>query len=361
MSLRSSKVFRGAVAVFVIGAALSYAPVAKYAWPLAILAVIIAIHELGHLLGALAVGIKVHRYAVFFGPSLFEWSWRGIQMRVGTIPLGGFVEPQAQAINDGSVRGCSVEEKRWWQQLIFFGGGIAFNIVTGFLACVAITVALGTPSLTVPPVVQYVLPDSAGTKAGLLEGDLVTHVDEASIETSEQFYDLARTLSAGQHTLRIVRNGEEIALTASLLAGERLGIRLTPGDLEPVSLQDAVIDSYLMFTKGLHRMALLLTGNIPVSKSVSGPIAIVSTGSELTGGGFLGFANLFVALSYAVALSNLIPIPGLDGSHIVFALLKAIRLEPPLYVRRGLVALGLVLLLVLSVLIAIKDVMALMA
>jgi regulator of sigma E protease len=95
-------------------------------------------------------------------------------------------------------------------------------------------------------------------------------------------------------------------------------------------------------------------------RAVSGPIGVVSTSSSLVGEGFLGLANLFVILSYGVALSNLLPIPALDGSHIVFALLKAVRLEPSLRAREGLVLVGMVLLLILGLLVAIKDVVALM-
>lgn len=98
------------------------------ATPLAVLGMIVAVHELGHMLGAMAVGIKVHRFSIFFGPPLIEWSWREINMKVGTIPLGGFVQASMQPDDDASCRGESVEEKPWWQQLVFYGCGIMFNV-----------------------------------------------------------------------------------------------------------------------------------------------------------------------------------------------------------------------------------------
>jgi regulator of sigma E protease len=360
MNMRFSRAWKGLPIILMVVAALTYPPVSRYAIPLLILGLIVAIHELGHLLGALAVGVKVHRYKIFFGPPLFEWSWRGIRMSVGTIPLGGFVQAKMHTEEGKPLEGDSIEERRWWQQIVFFSGGIVFNLVSAFLVSVAIMTCLGKPSMMSPAIVKSVVPDSVAQKAGILPGDRFTQINDRVVDSLQEYLEEKNKLSSGNVTFAVLRGQETLLLRASFDAKRPLGVLLEQGELVPCSFGESVRESLSFLGEHSKRFAGIMTGNLPRFGDLSGPIGIVSIGKQITSDGFNGLTRFFILISYAVALSNLLPIPALDGSYIVFALLKALRCEPSRKMREGMIITGALILIVLTFLISAKDVLALM-
>jgi len=360
MNMRFSRAWKSLPIILIVGAALSYPPVTKYAVPLLILGLIVAVHELGHLLGALAVGVKVHRYAIFFGPPVFEWSWRGIQMKIGTIPLGGFVQAKMHPEDSKALQGDSVEEKRWWQQIVFYSGGIVFNIVSAFLVSVAIMTCLGKPSMMGPAIVESVMPDSVAQKVGILPGDRFTKINDKAINSLQEYLEERKRLASGNVTFSVLRGQETLSLRASLEAKRPLGVFLKNGELVPCSFGESVRESLSFLGEHLQKFAGIMTGNLPRFRDLSGPIGIISIGKQVTSDGFNGTARFFMLVSYAVALSNLLPIPAFGGSYIILALLKAVRCEPSRKMREPVIVTGALLLLILGLVIAAKDVLALM-
>lgn len=331
-----------------------------YALALIVLSLAVAIHELGHLLTALWIGVKVESYAIFAGPALWEWQWRGIDCKIGSIPIGGYVMAKMAPEEGQSPIGDSVEEKSWWQQFLFFGGGIAFNIATALVAYTLLLLCIGKASTNVPAIVNQVLPGSPAFAAGFEPGDQVLSFNDQEAKTLEQYLKAKQSATGDLQQLVVKRGQDEICIGLKVQSSAQSGLLFEQSKYERLSLNEAVGESLGLFGGHCKAVAALVTGKMDLSKSLSGPIGIVSIGSSIGQRGIYGWIFFFVIISYGVAIMNMVPIPALDGCHILFALMKSLRIEPTLRFRQGLSMVGMLILLTLILLISIKDVAALL-
>ena len=321
---------------------------------IAILSVLIFVHEYGHFWVARRCGVFVEVFSIGFGRELFGWyDRRGTRWRVAILPLGGYVRmrgdgDEASSPDDEAVaqmteaeRATSFPAQPVMSRMAIVAAGPAANILFAIVVMAITFMTLGQ-SYT-PPVVGEVLPESPAAAAGLQPGDRFLRLDGARVE---RFEDLQRIVSLrpGQTmAAEIDRNGTllQIPLTPERIerpdsfgnpqAFGRIGIARTGYEsIEhgPVSaLIEATHQSWILTGTIIDVVGQIITGARPANE-IGGVARIAQISGEVTQIGFAAVLNFMVLLSLNLALINLLPVPMLDGGHLLFFTIEALRGRP---------------------------------
>jgi regulator of sigma E protease len=323
-----------------------------------VLSLVVFFHELGHFLIARWCGVRILVFSIGFGPEIVGFHDRhGTRWKIAAIPLGGYVKffgDDSAASTPDSARLATMDASERSQS--FVGQSVAKRaaiVVAGPMAnfILAIVIFAGVFMLygqqTMSARVDSVQPGSAAAAAGFQPGDLVTAINGRPIE---DFADMQRVVSesAGE-TLQITvkRDGAERVLTATpTLSDEKdifgnvhriglLGIRRStaPEDLKykPVSPPQAVWmgaqETWFVIDRTLSYLGGVVVGR-EAANQLGGPIRIAEMSGQVATLGFVALIHLAAVLSVSIGLLNLFPIPLLDGGHLLFYSVEAIRGRP---------------------------------
>jgi regulator of sigma E protease len=323
-----------------------------------VLTVVVFFHELGHFLIARLNGVRVLVFSVGFGPEIVGFNDRhGTRWKISAIPLGGYVkflgdEDAASTPDKAAAEAMSAEEKRESfhhqrvasRAAIVAAGPIA-NFVLAILIFASIFVFYGRPSTSAR--VDGVQPDSAAAVAGFRAGDLVLSINGRPIET---FADMQRvvSISAGQTlTVTVDRGGVQMDLKAVPTLRElkdnfgnvhRVGVlgisrSVAPSDtqmerLPPLkALWTGVEETWFVVDRTLSYLGGVVVGR-EAADQLGGPIRIAQVSGQVATVGFVALLNLAAVLSVSIGLLNLFPVPLLDGGHLLFYAIEAIRGRP---------------------------------
>lgn len=317
------------------------------------LILLIVIHELGHMLTAKAVGVRVPEFGVGFGPALFKKKFGKTIYSFRIILLGGFAK--MAGMGDGETGpGTYYEKSAWRRAAIIFAGPFA-----NFLAAVVILAGVFMFSGVITGAtneVRAVEPGSMAAGEGVQAGDRIVAVDGESVGTWEDFTGVVAEKRPGDETvLAVERGGERLTIEGTL--GENpdspgnalVGVspelvRETYGPLESVWLALEQIGRILVALGGF--VGQLVTGQESFYDNVTGPVGIVSVSSESVSQGIYPVLLAFISLNLAVF--NLLPVLPLDGGHLLFIALEKVFRRPISEETMNRVALlGLMLVLTL--------------
>jgi regulator of sigma E protease len=297
-------------------------------------------------------------FSVGFGPELIGWTARsGTRWRVSAIPLGGYVkflgdENAASVTDRGAIAKMnpgdyahSFAAKSVAQRAAIVAAGPIANFILAIAIFAVIFAAFGRQVTT--PRVDTVSPGSAAEAAGFLPGDLVVAIDGAPIET---FADLQRivTVSAGRVlTVTVERTGARTNLTATPEMKEQrdrfgnvhrigmLGIGRSATNADIVTQHFSVPQAIWLGTQEtwfvVERTVGYIGGVISGRESpdqLGGPIRVAQVSGQVATLGFLALINLAAILSVSIGLINLFPIPMLDGGHLLYFAVEAVRGKP---------------------------------
>jgi regulator of sigma E protease len=317
--------------------------------------IIVFVHEYGHFKVARLCGVKVEAFSLGFGREVFGWNDRhGTRWKIGWIPLGGYVrfEGDANAASMPSADGAKVvrsagnfHQKPVWQRAaVVAAGPIANFILAIFIFTMAYSV-IGVPYSE--PRVDEVLADSAASVAGLQPGDVIRKVDGRDIKS---FANVQESVwQRGGEALQIVieRNGglQELTLTPKVqempdgfggtIKVGLLGVRHNPASDTPLyerysvpeAFARAVERTWYITATTVRYIGKLFTGQESM-KQIGGPIAMAKGAGDTAASGMLSFISFVALLSISIGLINLFPVPMLDGGHLVYYGLEAIRGKP---------------------------------
>jgi len=323
-----------------------------------VLAIVIFIHEMGHFLVGRWCGVGVEVFSIGFGPEIYGWTdGHGTRWKVSAVPLGGFVKfagdlnassaPDAEGLRSMSPeeRARSFHHKPVAQRAAIVAAGPIAN----FLLAIAIFAALAyfNGKQVLEPRVQSVVEDSAAQAAGFEPGDLILSINGREIVG---FSDLQRIVgsSAGDDLVVVVeRDGREETLVATPVRTEQetpfgrhrvgmLGISAANDpdavrtlEFGPVAaLGQGVSETYFVIERTVDYLGKLVTGRESADQ-LSGPIRIAKVSGDVASlGGILGLISLTALLSVSIGFINLFPVPMLDGGHLMYYAIEAVRGKP---------------------------------
>ena len=317
----------------------------------------IFVHELGHFLAARRRGVKVTRFSIGFGPAIWKRTGRdGVEYRLSWIPLGGYVkfvgDMNATSTPDSEeLEKLTPDEQRVafhtqlvWKRAATVFAGPAFN----FLLAIAVFAVFFSlyGRLVFEPSVADVQPGSPAAAAGFLPGDRFISVDGNPVET---FDDVQRFVSgrAGDALVFVMRRGDqEISLTAtpqlrtipSPLGDQRIGAigvvqtreMGAPRAIEyspPAALAEAVTQTGHIVVSTGRFLKRLVVGREDRCQ-LGGPIRIADMAGKAAQQGPRLLIQLIAFLSVGIGILNLLPIPPLDGGHLAFYAIEAVRRRP---------------------------------
>ncbi len=357
-----------------------------------VLTVVVFFHELGHFLVARWCGVKVLVFSIGFGPELFGFNDRyGTRWKLSAIPLGGYVkfagdENAASVPDQAALARMSEEERResfvsqpvGKRSAIVVAGPLA-NFVLAIVIFAGLFMLYGRQSTA--PRVDSIQPDSAAAAAGFQPGDIVVSINGRAIDS---FNDMQRIVStsAGQ-TLEVVveRGGVRLPITAKPDLKEvkdtfgnthRIGIlgisrSLAPDDVkfQPVAPPQAVWlgvkETWFVVERTLSYLGGVITGR-EAADQLGGPIRIAQVSGQVASAGMPALLHLTAVLSISIGLLNLFPVPLLDGGHLLFFAIEAVR-GRPLSMRAQEMGfrVGLALVLMLMIFATYNDILQIAA
>lgn len=325
---------------------------------------LIVIHELGHMLIAKAMGVRVPEFGIGFGPALFKKKIGKTVYSFRIILLGGFakmagMEGVASVEEETGERGPDTYPAKppWRRALIIFAGPFA-NLLAAVLIFAGVYV-VGVPTDATTEI-KEVIPGSLAAEVGLEQGDRIVSVDGQDIGSWSQFRDVVGDKQPGDEVDLVVdRGGDQEEFSGELTVNPEnpekaaVGIRPVPvyTGYRPLEALGLGVEKTFQ-TIGLLGwfVGQLVTGQIDLYDSVTGPVGIASVGGDVAAQGAQSFAALLAFISINLAVVNLLPLLPLDGGHLFFIAAEKVKGRPvsPETISR-IAAFGLALILMLFV------------
>jgi regulator of sigma E protease len=310
-----------------------------------VLGVLVFVHELGHYLAARWRGIHVERFSVGFGRAIAGWTdKRGTEWQVGWIPLGGYVKLHGQEqpgdvpadVQAGWRPGETFHDKPVKDRAIVVAAGPAANFVLAAVLFGLLFATVGKPNSTTA--VSAVTENSAGARAGLLPGDVITGLDGRAVTRFEDIQRYVQPRAGQQITVSFERDGRPMQIAATPEAREQggrtiglLGIGAGPADFERMNPFSAMWEGVVQ-TADITWQTLVAVGQMIFggrgAEDLGGPLRIAQMSGEVAEHGLTSLVGFIAVLSVNLALINLFPIPILDGGHLMFYAAEAIRGRP---------------------------------
>ena len=334
---------------------------------LLVLTIVVFFHELGHFLIARACGIRVLVFSVGFGPELIGRNDRhGTRWKISAIPLGGYVkffgDENAASVPDPSIAQMSEADREvsfFHQPVAARAAVVAAGPIANFILAIAIFAGIfaiyGKESIAAR--VASVQPGSAAEAAGFLPGDLVLSIDGQLIESFGELQRIVVTNPGQPLSIVVERKGERKTLMATPVLSEMkdgfgnvhrqgmLGITRAPvgqgeSAIKPVDLLTAlrlgVQETWFVIDNSLSYLGRVVIGRESADQ-LGGPGRIAQIAGQVwqgglnnggLGGGLVAIIQLAAVLSVSIGLLNLFPIPLLDGGHLLFYAVEAVRGRP---------------------------------
>jgi regulator of sigma E protease len=339
-----------------------------------VLAVLIFVHELGHFLVARLCRVRVLTFAIGFGPTVLSRKRGETEYALKAIPRGGYVKMFGEETDPELTeadKAVAFSHKSVWQRMAIVFAGPLFNLLTAVVIFCGVFL-WGVPVLTAK--VGEVQADSAAAAAGIHSGDTITAIDGKPISEWEQIRTTVQELGGKTLTLTLKRDGEPVTLpvtprhsTTKNLFGEDVQVWLIgiSPEGEFITRRYGPVDSVTMGverTYDITRLTVLgivklIQRTIP-SDTIGGPILIAKMAGEQASEGLMNVILFVALLSVNLGILNLLPIPVLDGGHLVFLAAEAVLGRPvSLRVREVAQQAGLFVLLALMAFAFYNDIM----
>jgi regulator of sigma E protease len=345
-----------------------------------VVGVIILVHEFGHFIAARAVGIRVDRFSIGFGPKIVSIQRGETDYRISWVPLGGYVKMAGmidESMENPEDAGFDPADPRLFmnktgpQKLLVVSAGVIMNMVLAALVLWGVYATRGVPSLPdkVGTVIDHPIAGFPAAKAGLLRGDRIVAIDGSPVET---WPDLLKAISSrpGESIrVEIERGSEHMALDLATRAEGQRGKKIGKIGITPMLQYEkmGVGRAFLYGIEGtktiLFRTAqsiwLLISGHASV-KDLAGPVGIAKMTGESARQGFSELLELLALISVNIGFLNILPIPALDGGHLVLVLIEGVRRRPlSTKLKLWIQQVGMILLLLLMAVVVFGDVMRL--
>lgn len=320
---------------------------------LVVLTVLVFVHELGHYWVARRNGVRIETFSIGFGPELFGHTDKmGTRWKFSAIPLGGYVkmfgDADAASTPSGAVRSMTPAErevsffhKRLGQRAAIVAAGPIANFLFAIIGLTLLFSIYGQPFT--PADIGSVQPESAAAQAGMLPGDVIVEVDGQAIERFEEVQQIVRFNQGTPLALVVERDGQRLPIgvtpqvttvtdrmgnshTIGLLGIGRAGMEYRRHD--PLTALWQAGRETVNLTVGTLGAVGQMIGGSRGTEELGGPLRIAQMSGEVAQSGVVALIWFMAILSVNLGLINLFPIPMLDGGHLLFYAVEAIRGKP---------------------------------
>lgn len=350
---------------------------------IAIISVIVFIHEYGHYIIAKISGVKIEVFSIGFGPELIGWNDKsGTRWKISALPLGGYVKMfgDSNAASQADIAKLEAmteaEKKQTFHtkplaiKAAVVAAGPLFNLISAVLIFACMFSFYGKPFSL--PEVSQIIAESPAEKAGLKEGDMILSINDTTINS---FLDIQRIIALAPDkplTVLLRRNNDEITTVITPAIQEttdifgntvkvgRIGIASSKIIYKKQSfisaLPDATVETYTIAASILQGVGEMVTGKRGLNE-LGGPIKIAEYSGKSTSNGFQMVLWFVALMSINLGLINLFPIPVLDGGHLMYYAIEAVRGKPVAErFQQYSFRIGMLLLLSLMVFSLINDI-----
>ena len=338
-----------------------------------VLGVLIFIHEFGHFIVARKVGVKVLTFSIGFGPKLFKRTVGDTEYALSAFPLGGYVrllgdDPKEEI--DPSERHRSFLNQKVSKKIAIVFAGPLFNLLLAAVIFSGIFIG-GVPSVTSE--IGKVREDSPAQQAGFQSGDRMVMIDGHPVEAWEEIVQYVQASEGREMQFTVERAGSRIPLKVTAVEGETLNLFQETVSVWVIGVESAgefvlkhhnpAYAVYLGIEKTWEMTKLtvigiykLIQGKLPAN-TIGGPIMIAQIAGEQVNKGFLNIMLFVAILSINLGVINLLPIPILDGGHLLFFAIEAVMGKPVSLRKREIAQqVGLFLLIFLMLFAVYNDV-----
>lgn len=335
-----------------------------------VLSVLVIVHEFGHFIVARWVGIRVEKFSIGFGPILFGRRFGETEFVFSALPLGGFVKMAGESPQEARGNPWEFNSKPLAQKFAVVFAGPLMNAFLAFVIFSAIYL-VGQPTFTSR--IGKVLDGAPAQAAGIIEGDRIIAVDGTPVS---RWDDVLAQVHRNREsmTFTIERQGQRQDFT---VAPRRQEVRDIFGKKRQVSFVGVAPSSEMHYEKSgpleavylgakrvwdltimiFYSLGLMMTGTLPFKESVTGPIGIFFMTQEAARLGVIYLFLFMGSLSVSLFVLNLLPIPVLDGGHVLFILIERLKGSPIKdSVKEKVTQGGLFLLLALMAFVILQDI-----
>ncbi len=345
---------------------------------IAVLALLIVVHELGHFIAARSQGIHVNRFSLGFGPTLWKYQGPETEYAIRAIPLGGFVgfpddDPDSKIPpNDPDL----LRNRPILDRAIVISAGVIANLIFAYFLLVTQIGTVGVPEFNFQPgvlVANVVSEGNVAAKAGIKPGDIILAADGKELGASQEASgSLMQVIQEhpNQSLSLLIQRGDSTTITLSMTpevapdGKGRIGVLLGPHGKVVRHRAANVVEAFRQSATEFQRIVILtvqgfgqLISNFSqTADQVAGPVKIVEIGASIAhsdAGNLFQFAAL---ISINLAIINILPLPALDGGQLAFLLIEGLRGKPlPTNIQDGVMQTGLMVLLGLGIFLIVRD------
>ncbi len=339
---------------------------------IAVLAVLIVVHELGHFAAARFQGIRVNRFSIGFGPTLVKYQGSETEYAIRAFPLGGYVgfpddDPDSEIpLDDPNL----LRNRPVFDRAIVISAGVIANLIFAYFLLVAQVATVGIQDIQPGLAIPSIEPASAAMEAGMKSGDIILAVNDTSLDDFPEATDffIKKIQNSPNQPLRftIERNDETLSVTVTPKSNDqgqgKIGVGLIPNI--QLKKSQGFFDAFTYSADAFQNLATLtakgfwqLVSNFQENaKQVAGPVKIVEYGASIAQNNAGNLFQFGALISINLAIINILPLPALDGGQLTFLMVEGLRGKPlPNKLQEGIMQTGLVLLLSLGVFLIVRD------
>jgi membrane-associated protease RseP (regulator of RpoE activity) len=345
---------------------------------IAVLALLILVHELGHFMAARLQGIYANRFSLGFGPILWKYQGPETEYAVRAIPLGGFVGfPDDDPDSDIPPHDPNLLRNRpILDRAIVISAGVIANLVFAYFLLVAHVATVGTSNVNYQPgvLVPQVAAESSAVaqKAGIKPGDVILAVNDQDLGAKpEAITSLMKEIQQSPNkslNLKIERDKQTVSVQVTPELGQdgkgKIGVQLAPNRQVIRNRADNLIEAFNSAATEYQRLTFstvqgfgqLISNFRETANQVTGPVGIVDIGAKIASTDPLNLFWFAALISINLAIINILPLPALDGGQLAFLLIEGVRGKPlPTQVQQNIMQTGLMLLLGLGIFLIVRD------